>query len=130
MSWRSALNVKVMVTLFGYFPFFFACTFLPFSSVLYYLGQVACPTIPKEHLLFGRLVSSWFLLGFSSMCWVRTMCGWVLPLPWTWPMGSIPCSVLTIPTHKISLCIPHIFFSQVATYAYTSNNNMQVLENI
>ena len=57
------------------FSFFFTCTSLPSSSVSCHLVQVACLTLPKIGSLIGLLresASLSFLLGFSSVCWVRT----------------------------------------------------------
>lgn len=60
---------------------FFARTSLPSFFAFYYLVQVDYSTNLEECSLFGllgRCASLWFLLGFSSTCWVTTSV-WVGP---------------------------------------------------
>ena len=70
-----------MITLPGYFPFFFTCMSLPSSLESCPLAQVVYSMLPEVGSLIGLLgksTSSSFLLGFSFACWVRTEV-WVGP---------------------------------------------------
>ena len=75
------------------FPFFFACISLPSSSVFCLLVQLTCSTFPEERSLFGLLGESTslsLLLGFSSMCRVRTDVWVGLSTSPDWAQGLYP----------------------------------------
>ena len=83
------------------FPFFFACTFLPHSSVFCLLVQVACSKPPKECSLFrllGQLASSASILRLLSMYWVRTNKGMGSSISLGWAHRALFCvQILPLP---------------------------------
>ena len=81
------------------FPFFFACTSLPSSSVFCLLVQLTCSTFPRNARFSGSSGSQ--PLRLSSLdphpcVGLGLMCGWAFPPPQTGPKGSIPYSDLIL----------------------------------
>ena len=98
------------------FRFFFAYMSLPFSLIFCLLVQVACSMLPEELSLFGLLKESAFLsflLGFSSMCWVRIDV-WLGPSAssnWSHGLYSV---FKSYPSYKSNNRIPLFGFHHVA----------------
>ena len=95
-----------MVTLSGYFSFFFTCTSLPSSSVFCFLVQVACLTPLEERLLLSLTLawsaSSSLILEFSFTCWFKTNVGMGSSTSLDWAHGLY--SILeSYPSHRVNM---------------------------